>query len=328
MNEIEIAFKELTKNSYTPLWLVDRLFRNLLTDLTGNTHRAEFCIDKLYSPDSSTGRLGLVELRGFEMPPHYRMSTVQMLLIRALIAKFWEKPLDRKLARYGTELHDKYMLPHFLWEDFKDVLQDLAENNYEFSEEWFKAFLDFRFPIYGKTISGDIQLEIRMAAEPWLVLGEEGAPGGTARYVDSSLERVQVRAFGLTSNRYVIACNRVKVPLQPTGTNGEYVAGIRYRAWQPPSALHPTIGVHTPLVFDIIDTWNKKSIGGCTYHVSHPGGRLYVTFPVNANEAETRRFSRFYDFGHNPGEVDLYPYAPPENLNPEFPYTLDLRKIG
>ncbi|MCB1180032.1 MAG: transglutaminase family protein [Leptospiraceae bacterium] len=323
LNELEIAFQQIKRDINTPLWMVDRIFRNLLTDLTGNTHRAEFSIDKLFSPDSSTGRLGLVEMRAFEMPPHSKMSMAQMLLIRGIISRFWKSPLDRKLARFGNELHDKFCLPHYIWEDFKDVIHDMNQSGYEFEKEWYEVFADFRFPLIGKSQIDDITIELRTAIEPWLVLGEENTAGGTARYVDSSVERIQITVDGLTDSRYVVTCNGRRVPLKPTGINGRYVAGVKYKAWAPPSALHPNIGVHTPLVFDVIDLWNKKSIGGCTYHVSHPGGLSYSTFPINSNEAETRRISRFFPFGHTPGQVgDLY-----LNVNPEFAYTLDLRKL-
>jgi uncharacterized protein (DUF2126 family) len=322
LNELEIAFKELDRNSFTPYWLVDRLFRNLLIDVTGNTHRAEFCIDKLYSPDTSTGRLGLLEMRAFEMPPHKYMSLAQMLLIRSLVSKFWSDPYKHSLLRHTNILHDKFMLPHFIWRDFEEVITDLNNFGYEFDKHWFQVFLDFRFPVFGVVQSGDIRLEVRMAVEPWHVLGEEGMIGGTARYVDSSLERVQVKVFGMTDKRHIITCNKRQIPIQSTGINGEFIGGVRYRAWQPPSALHPTIGVHSPLVFDIYDTWNNRSVGGGTYYVSHPGGRFYGTFPVNANEAESRRFTRFTSFGHSPDKYTVYK----EDLNPEFPYTLDLRK--
>jgi len=322
LNELEIAFKQLSRETYTPLWLVDRLFRNLLVDITGNTHRAEFCIDKLYSPDQPNGRLGLVEMRAFEMPPHSKMSLSQTLLLRAIISRFWKQPLERKLVRFGTELHDKYMLAHYVWEDFKDVIYDMNNAGYEFEKEWFEVFLDFRFPFIGSVQIGDIGIELRTAMEPWYVLGEEGYAGTTTRFVDSSVERLQVKVTGMTEPRHVLLCNGRRVPLKPTGVNGEFVAGVKYKAWNPPSCLHPQIGVHTPLVFDIVDTWNKRSIGGCTYHVSHPGGRNYTTFPVNANEAESRRISRFFPFGHTPGIIeDSF-----VEINPEFAYTLDLRK--
>ena len=323
LNELEIAFRQIDNKSNTPSWMIDRLLRNLLTDITGNTHRAEFCIDKLYSPDSSSGRLGLLELRAFEMPPHERMSITQMLLIRSIISNFWENPYKRNLVRFGTELHDKYMLPHFIWEDFCDVIEDLNRNGYSLDKEWYEVFLNFRFPLAGKMDFNGITLELRNAAEPWLVLGEEGAVGGTSRFVDSSLERLQVRVFGMNSERYILTCNQKVVPLKSTGTNNEFVAGIRFKAWHPPSSLHPNIKSHSPLVFDIIDTWKGRSIGGCTYHVAHPGGRNYTTFPVNANEAESRRISRFFQFGHTPGNLN---FEGKEIVNPEFPYTLDLRK--
>lgn len=342
--ELEIAFQQMPEGEVATPWLVDRLLRNLLVDLTGNTHRAEFCIDKLYSPDSATGRLGLVEMRAFEMPPHARMSLMQMLLLRALIIRFWKQPYQFPLVRWGTELHDRFMLPHYVRQDIKDVVGELQDAGYPFQLEWLDPFFEFRFPHYGSVHIQDIQLDLNMAIEPWHVLGEEATSSGTARFVDSSVERLEVKVTGLTDSRYVVSCNGRRVPLHNTGTHGEYIAGVRYRAWQPPSALHPTISVHVPLVFDIIDTWNGRSIGGCTYHVAHPGGRSYDTFPVNAYEAESRRISRFEDFGHTPGVIqtppvfqslsDFHPQGHPigpmqppmEERNPDYPYTLDLRR--
>lgn len=325
--EIELAFKELTRITEStpggcPPWIADRLLRNLLIDVSGNTHRAEFCIDKLYSPDGPTGRLGLLEMRAFEMPPHARMSLTQQLLLRALVARFWKDPYTPpKLVRWGTELHDRFLLPHFIWQDFSDVIEDLQADGYPIKREWFAPHLEFRCPKYGDFVVKGMKLELRAALEPWHVMGEEGAPGGTARYVDSSLERVQVKLSGAAPDRYVVTCNGVPVPMQGTGTVGEFVAGVRYRAWQPPSALHPTIGIDSPLTFDLVDTWNQRSVGGCQYHVVHPGGRSYDNFPVNAFEAESRRMARFFRMGHTPGKMAVEEVR----THPEFPFTLDLR---
>jgi len=303
-------------------WLVDRVFRNLLIDVTGNTHRAEFCIDKLYSPDASGARLGLVELRAFEMPPHAHMSLAQQLLVRSLIAYFWTTPYRRKLVWWGTSLHDRFMLPYFTQLDWDDVIATLRDAGYPFQREWFAAHFEFRFPIIGSVTKQGIRLELRRALEPWHVLGEEAAGGQTVRNVDSSLERLQVKVSGMTDSRFAVLCNGRRVPLHPTDDRGGFVAGVRYRAWQPPSCLHPNITVHSPLVFDIVDEWSGRSIGGCTYHVTHPGGLAHEHFPVNAFEAESRRLARFSDLGHTPGIIAI----PREEPNPAFPLTLDLRR--
>lgn len=346
--ELEVALGQMPEGEVTQPWLVDRLFRNLLVDITGNTHRAEFCIDKLYSPDTASGRLGLLELRAFEMPPHARMSLVQMLFLRTLVARFWRKPYRHRMVRWGTALHDRFMLPYYVENDLRDVVEELQRDGYPFSLEWLAPFFEFRFPTFGRVQVGEIEIELKMAIEPWHVLGEEVTQSGTARFVDSSLERLQVRVTGLSGDRYVLTCNGRRVPLRPTRTQGTKVAGVRYRAWQPAAALHPTIGVHSPLVFDLIDTWNGRAVGGCTYHVMHPGGRNYETFPVNAFEAEARRIARFWPYNHTPGTLPqrpvvtgpvasarqfwpegsgIGPMAPPqEGWNPEYPHTLDLRR--
>ncbi|EWH08680.1 hypothetical protein DS2_16049 [Catenovulum agarivorans DS-2] len=349
--ELEIAFAHMPQGEVPQPWLVDRLLRHLLVDLTGNTHRAEFCIDKLYSPDSATGRLGIVEFRGFEMPPHERMSLMQMLLLRTLLVWFWQTPYHKPLVRWGTELHDKFLLPEYVKQDIAQICRDLQTAGFNMHLAWFEPFLEFRFPVCGKREIDQVQLELRTAIEPWHVLGEESTSTGTARSVDSSLERVQLKVKGLVGDRYIVTCNGRRLPMKQTTDKGAMVAGIRFRAWQPPNALHPTIGVHAPLVFDVYDNWTGRSIGGFTYHVSHPGGRSFATFPVNAFEAEGRRLARFWQHGHTPNTyVEWQEDAPvwhpsqmqyrveaheaiadfivpaEESFNQDYPHTLDLRR--
>ncbi len=322
--ELEVAFGEmdrLTEEGSLSPWHVDRLFRNLLVDLTGNTHRAEFCIDKLFSPDTERGRLGVVELRAFEMPPHPRMALVQALLVRALVARLWDAPYTGRLVRWGTELHDRFLLPWWLEADVRQIAADLTEHGLAFKASWIDPFLEFRFPRLGSINVGGISLELRTAIEPWNVLAEDGG-AASARFVDSSLERIQVRVEDFTESRYAVTVNGIPVPLAPTDTPGTFVAGVRYRAWKLHSALHPTIDPHVPLVFDIVDRWSERSVGGCTYHVSHPGGRAYERPPANANEAEARRVSRFTPLGHTPGPITL----PETDRDGEYPRTLDLRR--
>ena len=320
--ELQIAFEQIPAGGDCPPWLVDRAFRHLLVDLTGNTHRAEFCIDKLYSPESSTGRLGLVEFRAFEMPPHAQMSLAQQLLLRALVARFWEGPYLAKLVDWDTSIHDRWMLPHFVQQDFEDVITETNRAGISLESDWFVPHFEFRFPAIGEFTQRGIHVELRTAIEPWYVLGEEPSGGQTARFVDSSVERMQAKVSGMTDGRHFLSCNGRKVPLHPTGGEGEFVAGIRYRAWQPPSCLHPTIQVDAPLVFDLVDAWTDRSIGGCTYYVGHPGGLNAESFPVNSYEAESRRAARFSKMGHTGERVQ----APREEKNFAFPLTLDLRR--
>ncbi len=321
--ELDIAYGVLADRAdQPPPWLVDRVFRHLLVDVTGNTHRTELCIDKLYSPDSATGRQGLIELRAFEMPPDSRMSCAAQLLVRGLLAWFWQKPYEEPVVRWGTSLVDRFMLPHFVAQDFRDVVRDLQRAGFAFDQSWYEPQYEFRFPLMGRADVDGSTIELRQAIEPWHVLGEQPAGSATVRYVDSSVERMQVLVRNMNEPRHVLTCNGRRVPLHPTGTVGEYVAGVRFRAWQASTALHPTIGVHAPLTFDLLDTWFGRSVGGCSYHVAHPGGLAHDNFPRNALEAESRRIARFLPFGHSHGPRP----TPPSERSQELPLTLDLRR--
>jgi len=331
--ELEIAFAEIARLSAgkkAKPWVPDRALRHLLTDITGNTHRAEFCIDKLYSPDSARGRLGLLELRGFEMPPHFQMAMVQSLLVRSLVAWFWDEPLRAPLIRHGANLHGRYLLPHFIINDIADVAADLRARDIKFDTSWLDPFTEFRFPRIGTAVFDGVEIELRGAIEPWNVLGEESAVSGTARYVDSSVERVQVRIIGADRHRYIVTANGHPVPLLATHNPDVQVGGLRFRAWQPPSALHPTITVDTPLRFELVDVASGMSRGGCTYHVSHPGGRAYDEPPVNAVTAESRRGSRFEATGFTPGQVDMSDLREKQarqSTDVGAPGILDLRRV-
>ncbi len=306
-----------------PPWLVDRIFRHILVDVTGNTHRAEFCIDKLYSPDSATGRLGLLELRAFEMPPHARMSLAQQLLVRALIALVLEKALHGKPIPWGTRLHDRFMLPHFVGRDFGDVIDDLQRAGYPFEAEWFAPHFEFRFPVFGRAHHAGVTFELRQAIEPWYVLGEEGAArrhGALRGFVGGAVAGEgggSDRPHDISSPATAAGCR-----CNPPDTQGEYVAGVRYRAWQPPSCLHPTIPVHTPLIFDMVDTWTGRSHR--RLHLSRGASRRpeLRDFPGKRERSRSAPRARFFAFGHTPGPMRI----PAAEENPDFPLTLDLRR--
>jgi uncharacterized protein (DUF2126 family)/transglutaminase-like putative cysteine protease len=319
--ELEVAFRNLPSGDCPP-FVVDGLFRNLLVDSTGNSHRAEFCVDKLFPPEGLGLQLGLLELRAFEMAPHVQMNLLQMLLVRALVSMFWKAPTEGNLVRWGTALHDRFMLPDFIRRDLREVLAQLRLSGFNFEEEWFDAHMEFRFPKIGSIAADGVELELRQALEPWNVLAEETHSGGTVRTVDSSMERMQVKVSGFTmESRYAVTCNGHRVPLQLSGEPGAAAAGVRFRARRLSASLHPTVPVHAPLVFNLIDCLKEHSIGQCTYHVGPPDGSLYTARPVNAAEAEERRRERFQ--AATPALIPMA--APSEEINPLFPMTLDLR---
>lgn len=323
--ELEIAMaKAFEPGSAPPPWLSDALFRHLLVDLTGNTHRAEICIDKLFDPQTAYGRQGLIELRAFEMPPHARMTLAQVALVRALIASFAVTPYRHPLIRWGTVLHDRFLLPTWLWRDFEEVLAHLERAGLALPAEAYRVFLELRCPVIGTLAVGDVTLELRNAIEPWNVLGEELTATGTARFVDSSMERVEIRTTGLLPERHRIIVNGLGLPLRPTGSSGELVGGVRFRAWAPPHSLHAHLGVHHPLRFELLDTWGRRSIGACAYHVWHPEGRAFESPPLTRFEAAARRAQRFTVEGPTLRPVRAAVSTP----QPEAPYTIDLRRYA
>ena len=319
--ELDLSFSHLPPHDCPP-YILDGLFRNLLVDVSGNTHRAEFCIDKLFPPEGTGLRAGLLELRAFEMAPHVRMGLLQTLLVRALVALFWQIPFTADLLRWGAALHDRFMLPHFVAADFAEVLAHLNRSGYPFDLAWFAPHLEFRFPRIGSLTVDGLTLELRQALEPWNVLAEETTSAGTGRSVDSSLERMQVKLSGIAQpDRYLATCNGRRIPLHPTGTPGEHIAGIRYRARRLNAALHPTIPVHTPLTFELIDTQTRQAVARCTYFAGRPDGTLHPNRPTTGEEARTRRGERFQIETPSTDPIPL----PPEEHNPVFPMTLDLR---
>jgi uncharacterized protein (DUF2126 family)/transglutaminase-like putative cysteine protease len=320
--ELEIALAGAFRAEAPDPWLGDLLFRNLLTDLTGNTHRAELSIDKLWDWRTPHGRQGVVEFRAFEMPPHPRLATAQVLLVRALVAALAGEPYHRPLVRWGPALHDRFMLPHFLWKDFQEVLAFLSERGVGLPPEPYRAFVELRCPVAGRLEVDGAVLEVRNALEPWNVLGEEPSGGGTSRYVDSSVERVEVRVEGIVPERHLVLVNGIELPLRPTGTAAEAVGGVRFRAWAPAHALHPHLGIHHPLTFELLDTWGRRSLGACRYHVWHPEGRAFLAPPLTRFEASARRAQRFTLEGASPWPVVARPASP----HGETPYSLDLRR--
>ncbi len=325
LHDLELAFSEADRlgGEVSP-WLADRIFRHLLTDGTGNTHRTEICIDKLFSPDSAGGRRGLVEFRSFEMAPHVDLALSQSLLLRALTLTFLEDPFRLPPVSWGNALRDRWMLPEFLNSDLEEVLRRLDGAGLAVPREPFQAHHEFRFPVLGTLNWDAMVIELRQALEPWPVLGEEAGAGGTVRYVDSSVERVQVKVTGWNPARYALACRGRQVPLQATSQEGVAVAAIRFKAWTLPKGLHPTLKADGTLVIDVVDLWNHRVVAGCTFHVDHPAGRNYEQPPVNAFEAESRRSARFEAGGHTPGPLKRLPILV---VDPEFPHTLDVRGI-
>ncbi|MCX4245356.1 transglutaminase family protein [Paraliomyxa miuraensis] len=322
--ELEIALEHAHEQvgRDPPPWLPDLLFRNLLVDVTGNAHRAEISIDKLFDPRSPAGRQGLVELRAFEMPPHPRMAVAQMLLARTVVAALAKAPLRAELVRWGQSLHDRFLLPYHLWRDFEDVLAFLDGRGLPLEPDGYRPFVDLRCPLVGHLDTRDVRIELRNAIEPWHVLGEEQIAGGTARYVDSSMERIEIRADGLVPERHAVIVNGRALPLRATDRAGLFVGGVRFRAWAPPHSLHAHLGIHHPLHIDVLDRWAKRSLGACTYHVWHPEGRAFDRPPLTRFEAAARRSQRF-----TRGDQMAHPIAWDRlERHREGPYTVDLRR--
>ncbi len=330
--ELEIAFLQLAPRVRVSPAIIDRLLRPLLVDSTGNPHRTALCIDKLFPVDNPNLQLGLLEFRGFEMPPHGDLRLLQMLLVRGLVALFWQRPYTAPLRRLGATLGDRFLLPHYLMGDWQEIMADLDRGGYPFEAEWFDPFWQWRFPIYGRVSLGNNplrQLELRAALEPWPVLGDRSS-AGTARPVDNSMERIQVRLIGAIgeppqadrlAQRYQVLCNGVPIPLRSTGRVGEYVAGVRYRARPADPSNSPVFSPQVPLTFEVLDTWQRLHLGGAQYHLSSPTGKTYEDLPTSPTEAQARVAERFIPFEGGPWRDK----RPPLAIHPDSPHTLDLR---
>ncbi len=318
--ELEIAFQHLARGASETgaARRIDALLGHLLVDVTGNPHRSEFCIDKLHSTTNPGGCQGLLELRAFEMAPHPDMNLAEALLVRALAAMFWREPYRDGFARWGTTLHDRFMLPHFLALDLDAVLADLKRAGYPFERAWFEPFIEFRCPPAGAFAGGGVRVALRHALEPWPVMGDKD---GASRPVDSSLERLEVKTAGMDPSRHAVACNGRRVPLKPTGTPGEFVAGVRFRARHYEGARHPGIAVHAPLTFDIVEAATGRALASCEYHVTDRAGAPYARRPADARAAAARRAERFAVVNAAGRTIELAQ----EPANPWLPLTLDLR---
>lgn len=325
--DLELAVGRIARrhpSESLPPWYADMLFRHILVDVTGNTHRAEISIDKLFDPLTPQGRQGLVEMRAFEMPPNPRMAAAQMLFARTLIAALAEGPYHGKMVRWGQTLHDRFLLPYWMWRDFCDVLEFLHLRGYELEETHFRPFLDLRCPIVGRIEIEGVELQVRNAIEPWHVLGEEATAFGTSRYVDSSMERIEIMVDGFIDERHAVLVNGHSLPLRTTGEAHRHVGGVRFRAWAPPHSLHPHIGIHHPITIDLLDRWSRRSLGGCVYHVWHPEGQAFDSPPLTRFEAAARRSQRFTTGSHTAYPIDpVYTEA-----HSDAPYTLDLRRYA
>lgn len=325
--ELELAIGQLERRPWgdnPPPWYADMLFRHLLVDVTGNTHRAEISIDKLFDPLTPFGRQGIIEMRAFEMPPHPRMATAQMILLRTLVAALMETPYHGELVRWGHTLHDRFLLPYWMWKDFEDILEFLNLRGFALQKEHYRPFLDLRCPVVGRMTVSGVELQVRNAIEPWHVLGEEATGAGTSRYVDSSMERIEIMVDGYIAERHAILVNGHVLPLRATGESHRLVGGVRFRAWAPPHSLHPHIGIHHPISIEVLDRWSRRSLGGCTYHVWHPEGRAFDGSPLTRFEASARRNQRFTMGSHTAYPLTVVDPGP----HHEAPYTLDLRRFA
>ena len=290
--ELGIALERIAPDARLPPWFPDRILRHLLADPAGDMRRAEWRVDELYDPARASRRLGRVTLRAFETAAHAQLAALQSLLVMALVARFVRVPDGRELVPWGAALHGRFLLPQPLWQDLDEVLRELAAVDLPLPLEWFAPFLELHFPVLGTVQIGAITLELRVAHESCPVLAEEATSAGVVRFVDSANERAQVRVTGLAPGRYVLACNGRRVPMQPGGAHDELIAGVRYKTANPQATLHPTTPVLTALVFDLIDTWSGRAVGGCTYVIPpRPGvgGPVAISPGVAEGEGSGRR---------------------------------------
>jgi uncharacterized protein (DUF2126 family) len=314
------------------LALFDLLFRDLLMDRSGNTHRAEISVDKLWNPFAPNGRLGLVEFRAFETHPAPAVQSVTALFVRAILARLAADPFNAPFVRWAGELHDRFFLPAFVWEDLAIICADLRNHGIAFDAEWLRAPWEFRFPKLGEfalpvsNLKSEISnptLVFRQALEAWPLLGESPNAGTVARTVDSSLDRIEAR---ISEAKFLegglLLANGLPCAFRATA-GGAAACGIRYRAFYLSPSLQPHVPVHAPLLLEWVDRTTLTVVAAARWHVWNPANSAYAAAPADVTLAAARRAERWEYWPHTIGQPR---FVPKIDFPPEGRHTLDLRR--